>query len=202
MIKIYITDVSDLSIDTEILKTLPDIRVDKINKLQNNKEKVLSYGASLLINKYVLNGDKSAYFVDSNGKPYSTTGLEFNLSHSDNMIILAVSENKIGCDIQKFSERNFERMAKFVFHKNEVDLLSFANNKADTFFKLWTKKEAFLKLIGTGFTRNATNIDLSKDKYTENSKEYYFFHWKADDYYISICTENSNVQIKNYIVNL
>lgn len=202
MIKIYITDVSDLSIDTEILKTLPDIRVDKINKLQNNKEKVLSYGASLLINKYVLNGDKSAYFVDSNGKPYSTTGLEFNLSHSDNMIILAVSDNKIGCDIQKFSEINFERMAKFVFHKNEVDLLSFANNKADTFFKLWTKKEAFLKLIGTGFTRNATNIDLSQDKYTENSKEYYFFHWKADDYYISICTENSNIQIKNFIVNL
>ena len=202
MIKIYITDVSDLSIDTEILKTLPDIRVDKINKLQNNNEKVLSYGASLLINKYVLNGDKSAYFVDSNGKPYSTTGLEFNLSHSDNMIILAVSENKIGCDIQKFSERNFERMAKFAFHPNELDLLSFANNKADTFFKLWTKKEAFLKLIGTGFTRNATNIDLSKDKYTENSKEYYFYYWKADDYYISICTENSNIQIKNYIVNL
>ena len=202
MIKIYITDVSDLSIDTEILKTLPDIRVDKINKLQNNKEKVLSYGASLLINKYVLNGDKSAYFVDSNGKPYSTTGLEFNLSHSDNMIILAVSENKIGCDIQKFSERNFERMAKFVFHKNEVVLLKFADNKADTFLKLWTKKEAFLKLIGTGFTKNATDIDLSKDKYTENSKEYYFFHWKADDYYISICTENSNIQIKNFIVNL
>ena len=46
------------------------------------------------------------------------------------------------------------------------------------------------------------NIDLSKDKYTENSKEYYFFHWKADDYYISICTENSNIQIKNFIVNL
>ena len=52
MIKIYITDVSDLSINTEILKTLPDIRVDKINKLQNNKEKVLSYSFLKLTDNY------------------------------------------------------------------------------------------------------------------------------------------------------
>ena len=202
MIKIYITDVSDLSIDTEILKTLPDIRVDKINKLQNNKEKVLSYGASLLINKYVLNGDKSAYFVDSNGKPYSTTGLEFNLSHSDNMIILAVSDNKIGCDIQKFSERNFERMAKFVFHKNEIELLNSNDDKLTTFFEIWTKKEAYLKLIGTGFQRKATDIDLSQDIYRENDKTYFFANWKIDDYFISACYEESNEEIEYSIVAL
>lgn len=202
MIKIYIADVSDLSIDAEILKTLPDIRVEKINKLQNNKEKILSYGASLLINKYVLDGDKSQYSVDSNGKPYSNTGLKFSLSHSDNLVILAVSENEVGCDIQKHSVRNFERMAKFVFHKNEIELLNSAENKDDIFFKIWTKKEAFLKLIGTGFTRNATEIDLSKDKYSENSKDFYFSHWKADDYYISVCTEKNNAEIKTYITEL
>lgn len=202
MIKIYIADVSDLSINTEILKTLPDIRVKKINKLQNDKEKVLSYGAGLLIDKFILYGNKDAYFVHPDGKPYTSKGLCFSVSHSGNFVVLAVSDKEIGCDIQKCDEKNFQRVAKFVFHKNEIELLNSNDDKLTTFFEIWTKKEAYLKLIGTGFQRKATDIDLSQDIYRENDKTYFFANWKIDDYFISACYEESNEEIEYSIVAL
>lgn len=202
MIKIYIADVTDLNIDENVLKSFPDIRVKKIEKLPNISDKKLSYGAGLLIDKYVLNGDKDAYFVHSDGKPYTTNGLFFNVSHSGNYVVLAVSDKEIGCDIQKCDEKNFQRVAKFVFHKNEIELLNSTDDKLTTFFDIWTKKEAYLKLLGTGFQRKATDIDFSQDIYRENDKTYFFANWKIDDYFISACYEESNEEIEYSIVAL
>lgn len=202
MIKIYIADVSDLSINTEILKTLPDIRVKKINKLQNDKEKVLSYGAGLLIDKFILYGNKDAYFVHPDGKPYTSRGLCFSVSHSGNFVVLAVSDKEIGCDIQKCSQRNFERIAKFVFHKNEIELLNSSEDKTTVFFEIWTKKEAFLKHLGTGFNIKATDIDLSQDNYDKNGKTYFFANRKIEEYFISVCYEERNADIEYNIVTL
>lgn len=202
MIKIYIADVTDLNIDENVLKKFPDIRVNKIEKLPNISDIKLSYGAGLLIDKYVLNGDKDAYFVHSNGKPYTTNGLFFNVSHSGNYVVLAVSDKEIGCDIQKCDEKNYLRVGKFVFHKNEIELLNSTDDKLTTFFEIWTKKEAYLKLLGTGFQRKATDIDLSQDIYRENDITYFFANWKIDDYFISACYEESNEEIVYSIVAL
>lgn len=202
MIKIYIADVTDLNIDENVLKSFPDIRVNKVEKLPNISDKKLSYGAGLLIDKYVLNGHKDAYFVHSDGKPYTTNGLFFNVSHSGNYVVLAVSDKEIGCDIQKCDEKNYQRVAKFVFHKNEIELLNSTDDKLTTFFEIWTKKEAYLKLLGTGFQRKATDIDLSQDIYRENDKTYFFANWKIDDYFISACYEKSNEEIEYSIVAL
>ncbi len=202
MIKIYIADVSNLNIDEDVSKYLPDSRIEKIKKLQKEQDKKLSYGASLLIDKFVLNGDKNAYFLHSDGKPYTSNDVNFSVSHSGDYVAIAVSDKEVGIDIQKCNKRNFHRLAKFVFHENEVNLLNCADDKLETFFELWTKKEAFLKLIGTGFKRKATDIDLSQDIYIENEKKYYFSNRKFEDYYISVCYEEYNTDTEYSIVTL
>lgn len=202
MLKLYIADVTDVNIDESTLNSFPKARIEKINKLKKQSDKILSYGAGVLINKYVLKGDKSTYYTGENGKPYSTTGDFFSVSHSGNYIALAVSDKEVGCDIQISNEREYLKIAKFVFHKNEIELLNSTDDKKATFFEIWTKKEAFLKLLGTGFQRKATDIDLSQDIYKENDKNYFFANWKKDEYFISVCYEESNEEAEYSIVTL
>lgn len=85
----------------------------------------------------------------------------FNLSHSGDFVMLAISDTPIGCDIERLHKAILSR---HVFHPNELSLLlsqpeGTARNQA--FLRLWTAKEAFLKAIGTGIDANATLYDLS-----------------------------------------
>lgn len=75
--------------------------------------------------------------------------LSFNLSHSNDIVILAVSENKIGIDIELVKPRNFLAVAEYLFNEKEIAILK----KSDTFlarnfYSYWTLKEAFVKCNG------------------------------------------------------
>ena len=86
--------------------------------------------------------------------PSST--LQFNISHSDNISLIAIADKLlIGVDIEQ-NNVNIEHLqvAHSVFCKNEIQLLVDKTNSSQRilFYRIWTIKEAVLKLLGTGFS--------------------------------------------------
>lgn len=189
MIDLYTCDISDLEINSEYTKRLTQDRADRLNRIRPVKNKKCCLGAGLLLDEFVIKGNKSSYKVSASGKPFMKNGPCFNISHSGNYVLLGVSDSEIGCDIEKMREDNYLRLAKFVFHPNEIDVLKSSDNQKDCFFTLWTKKEAFLKAVGLGFHRDSKEVDLSGGAYRENGREYFFRHYDTEDYKICVCSE-------------
>lgn len=95
------------------------------------------------------------------GKPFVTnTNLHFNLSHSGEQALLAVSRTaELGVDLELIRTRpNLMAISERYFHADEIAQLASLTAPAQTeyFFKLWTLKEAFYKGLGSGI---ATGLD-------------------------------------------
>ena len=95
------------------------------------------------------------------GKPFITKvqlklPLKFNLSHTDNMILLAVSlGNEVGVDVEPLSRNTHVlELASNIFTPDEYQqLLNLPDeHQKDRFFDLWTLKEAYIKACGMGLS--------------------------------------------------
>lgn len=101
-------------------------------------------------------------------KPYFVTNpfnLQFNMSHSHNMAILAITKkHPIGVDIECIKPiKNITGIANQLFSPQEYSkfVLVPSNQKIETFYKIWTRKEAFIKAIGKGFSYPLNAFDVS-----------------------------------------
>lgn len=115
------------------------------------------------------------------GKPYLADfpDVHFNISHSGKYVVCAVSVKSVGIDIQKIGEYNFD-VAKRVCSKNELKKIEESRDKASEFTKLWTQKEAVLKMYGTGIA--AGDIKHCIDNHNVRSK-------RIDNYWLSVCED-------------
>lgn len=112
------------------------------------------------------------------GKPYLSNYPEvhFNISHSVEYVACAVSDKPIGVDIQKISEYN-SNVAKRVCNEKELVQIENSLDKASEFTKLWTQKEAVLKMYGPGIASG--DIKYCLDNHNVQSE-------KVEDYWMSI----------------
>jgi len=155
MVYVYVADIKDLPDPLEAPESMDGLsekRKEKIHRYLYPKDRKQSLGAGLLLNEVLsLHGvlvDDIVY--GENGKP-KIPGICFNLSHSEDMVICAVSEKPIGCDVEKVKEANLKVADRF-FTEKEVEYLNALDkdNRADAFFRLWTMKESYMKMTGEG----------------------------------------------------
>jgi 4'-phosphopantetheinyl transferase len=107
------------------------------------------------------------------GKPcLITRHLYFNLSHSRNYILYAVTCNyEVGIDLE-YIDKTFEieDMALNILSPHE--LIYWKNvkpeEKVNTFFKLWVCKEAYLKASGKGWLSDQQEIPLMGLSFLKN----------------------------------
>lgn len=108
------------------------------------------------------------------GKPYfQGTDIHFNISHSGDFKVLAIAETPVGVDIEKVRKADL-RVAKR-FCENEYNYIT-QKDSEHRFFKVWTKKEAYLKYKGTGLRGGLDSFDvfsLPEDINTFRFKEYF-----------------------------
>lgn len=101
-----------------------------------------------------ISSPKALYFLQrEGGKPY-LRGIEFNLSHSQDDAVLAVSRyTRLGVDIES-TQRKIDgiELAERFFHPEEAyHLKTLADlDRQKAFYQYWTAKEAFVKAIGEG----------------------------------------------------
>jgi 4'-phosphopantetheinyl transferase len=103
----------------------------------------------------------------AHGKP-SVAGpagsrLQFNLSHSHELALLAVARSKaVGVDVELVKDFAFQEVAERFFTAKEVAELSALPQtlQRDAFYKCWTSKEAFLKAKGTGLSGKLDEVEI------------------------------------------
>ncbi len=86
------------------------------------------------------------------GKPFlkSFPELHFNFSHCPKAVFCAVADVPIGVDVEEI--RNDEDVAREVFSEHERTQIKNAEIPEIRFTEYWTRKESYLKLLGTGLT--------------------------------------------------
>jgi 4'-phosphopantetheinyl transferase len=95
--------------------------------------------------------------VGKNGKPRLATagGLEFNLSHSQGLALIAVAERPVGVDIEAIQpDRDLRAVAERSLPPADVKDFDAAaeDEQAAIFYRAWTRHEARLKCLATGFS--------------------------------------------------
>lgn len=155
MVYIYAMDVTDLPDPKDfpgLLKDLPEGRKEKALKYRHEKDRRQSLGAGLLL-KYVMElhgASQEEIHLVGNGKPEGK-GICFNLSHSHNMVVCAVSAEEVGCDVEKIGAPPMKVVQRF-FGENEIRHLEMfeKEEKVREFYRLWTMKESYMKMTGEG----------------------------------------------------
>jgi 4'-phosphopantetheinyl transferase len=108
--------------------------------------------------------------TNEQGKPrlsgeQATSGLCFNLSHTDDRAILALAHGyELGVDIEQIREElAYRSMAqRFFSPREQTELFSLPPElQMAAFYRCWTRKEAYLKGCGSGFSQPANCCDVS-----------------------------------------
>ncbi len=198
---VYIADISCLK-EPHVFETLYRAvsaeRQEKIDRLLFPEDKQRSLGAACLLKRVLseLNVSSFALSYGENGKPFLQSHPEifFNLSHSGERVICAVSGRKVGCDIEKIRARNRNVAGRF-FSPSETERMKQEKSDAgqtSLFFRLWTLKESFVKATGRGMTPGFGDISLEltpegADPLACGGEVYRFKSYPAEDYQISLC---------------
>ncbi len=103
------------------------------------------------------------------GKPFVPGGPAFNQSHSGERIMIAVARGgRLGIDVEEIRPVPLMlRIARRRLAPDEARALLAAGGEERTarFFRIWTRKEAFLKALGVGLTHPLRNfsVDIAPD---------------------------------------
>ena len=96
---------------------------------------------------------------NEHGRPFLIEHPEvhFNISHCKNGIAVAVSDEPVGIDIESF--RHFdEALLRKTMNDEEIELINATPEPPESFIAYWTKKEAVLKLRGTGISTDLYQV--------------------------------------------
>ena len=123
----------------------------------------LRFLASRALKFYALNE-----FLSKNSKAQK---LNFCLSHSANCVALAVANFKIGFDIEPLKLRNIEPAMDFCFNEYEKNrvLNATKNSVLSEFYRIFTAKEALLKLFDLNFS-DFDKVGFNETNFNKNGK--------------------------------
>ena len=167
--KWYKYDIRDLT-DTEYNKWYSLMSEDKqcrVDRFLFVDDKKRTVAGEMLARKAIaewcgIAPESITFGIKEHGKPYAKDlAVEFNISHSGNMVVCAVDDKPIGIDIEQIRPIDLT-VAKRICTDEEL-LYLFGHTPTDEdftyttdteilirFFELWTAKEAYVKCIGEG----------------------------------------------------
>lgn len=100
---------------------------------------------------------------DDNGKPYlEGIPICYSISHSGDMVAVALSPKEVGCDVECKS-KNAMSIAEHFFSEDEVAFLRSIDDESRQgleFTRLWTMKESVVKCSGEGIRRAFSDFSL------------------------------------------
>ncbi len=195
-----------LSHKESLLELLPPENRNFISRFRRNSSAQRSLFGELLLRHVLgqrlgIDGKAIVFSKSKNGKPYlRASGIHFNLSHSGEYVAVALSDHDTGIDVEQIRPVNY-RIAERFFSPEEVTALNSksGSSKLEYFFDLWTLKESYLKMIGTGLTRSLSSFTVEfvnggfrmTEKSGSRKAEIFFKQYSIDDAYkLSVCSYN------------
>lgn len=154
-------------------QNLDDVKRARVERTRQRKDRLRTVAADGLARRMLAEAlgvtpEGVRFFYAENGKPsVAGGGYEFSITHSDDIVAVAIHEGPIGIDIEHIREVS-PRLAKKYFCEDEnfyvfghepkdVDFEHMASTDIRMrFFEIWTAKEAYLKRIGEGLSHLRT----------------------------------------------
>ena len=151
-------------------------RIDRFRFEDDKKRSVFGemLAKQMLSERFNIAPESIVIMPDENGKPYADgLNVHFNISHSGELVICAVSDKPIGVDIEEIKNIK-DTLIDYVCTADEKEYVS--GNK-ERFFEIWTAKEAYFKCTGTGITDvksvNTLDNEFRKHINSFNYKNYF-----------------------------
>lgn len=170
-------------------------RKELLSKRTEQQKRVFLCSRLLLSQKLALWG----YTLDDckkgvHGKPYihrENANFYFNLSHTDDWVLLGISDRPIGVDIERVREQLPRHLFRILSKEECAFLDALAEKeKKNAFFRIWTMKESFVKYKGSRIFDGPAQISMIADGNYIKQKEAAFLRtYEFQNYMISICLE-------------
>ena len=125
----------------------------------------------ILLSRYIdIPAAEIEFIAGVNKKPEikaELNSIQFNLSHSGDQILIAISDTAVGIDIERIDpDFNFTDILKHSFSEQEIEYIEHADNSRKLFFELWTRKEALAKASSKGLDDDLSKIPCLDGSYT------------------------------------
>ncbi|MBR3647064.1 MAG: 4'-phosphopantetheinyl transferase superfamily protein [Paludibacteraceae bacterium] len=106
------------------------------------------------------------FVFNEHGKPFipNRYNLQFSISHTKNAIAVALSSQPVGIDVEQIRSASPALIEKTMNAAEQQQIARSAHPDA-TFTALWTRKEAVLKLLGTGIIDELHHVLDEADRY-------------------------------------
>ncbi len=187
MVHLYYCDISEVLSEAEktgdvpvrMMKCLDKERTEAVNNFKFMPGKIACAAAGMLLYEALSfekgqapDISKLEFRKGEFGKPYiqNLPDFHYSISHSGTYVVLATADKPIGVDVQEMEMRSDpDNIADRFFSKEENEYLK---KIADTdernreFFRLWSAKEAFIKMTGTGLRRELATFTVNLEGMT------------------------------------
>ena len=172
VVHVWIAEFDELTRDLPMLETMlsPDemARAGRYHSKCDREHYVAARGTlRVILARYSDGRPKWLRFsYGPHGKPMlaSEGSIRFNLSHSDGLVIYAVTLGReVGVDIERIGgAEDLDVLAEHFFsiRENAAYRSLPAAQRRDAFFACWTRKEAFLKARGEGLSLPLSDFDV------------------------------------------
>jgi len=130
---------------------------------------VLTRGTLRLMLAHYLGGEARdvQFRYEAHGKPFlrGNDKVFFNVSHTDGLALLAFARaRRLGVDVEKVKpDTEVEKLSERFFSERECrDLRQLTGDELKVaFFRVWTRKEAYIKATGEGLSLPLDQFDVS-----------------------------------------
>lgn len=147
-------------------------RADRFHFEKHRRHFVAGRGALRQLLAHYLDTKPEAFRLSygAYGKPlldgeHKDSRLRFNMSHSHEVALFAFAENReVGVDVEHIrSDFASEDIARRFFSRREVETFNTLpqRDQVAAFFRCWTRKEAFIKVIGLGLSQPLDQFDVT-----------------------------------------
>ena len=179
----YLSDFSseDYEKTYDVLNEEERKRVDRYKRADDKKRSLLAH----ILLKKLMKEEFSIYselVYKENGCPYfKDQKLYVSLSHSGDVAFCAVSENPVGVDVEKIRSISDSLIKRVCVDEEKAYVLADfepddVKNISDEvvkkrFFEIWTAKEAYFKMKGSGITdlKSVNTLEIKKESFAMDS---------------------------------
>ena len=98
-----------------------------------------------------------SFLYNEHGAPYLEDGPYFSISHCKQGIAVVVSDSPVGIDIEGLRKVD-DGLVRKTMNTQEQAQIAAAANPEQEFIRLWTRKEAYVKMQGTGIISDMHQI--------------------------------------------
>ncbi|HTE24872.1 4'-phosphopantetheinyl transferase family protein [Flavitalea sp.] len=191
--RIFINDhMSNLKQYKKLLSADEISRAKRYHHLNDHDRFIISRAVlrMLLARKLLVQPSEIVFNKGINKKPFvgepSNASIEFNVAHSGEYILIAISDSPIGTDVEYMDPGfHYSEVMKFAFNENEMASIANSASPLTTFYLLWSRKESLLKATGKGISDDlSVTVCLDGTNQVNASAIGSKFNWRINSFMV------------------